>query len=61
MAVGVFGDESCTESGESSNSIGLGTLEVLDEAVRFGAIGVAVDWAPMVLLSLKLELTSLAM
>ena len=57
-AVGVLGDESCTESGESSASIGLGTREILVDTERFGGTEVAADRAPAVLSSLRRDTSS---
>lgn len=57
MAVGVFGEDSCTDSGESSASK-LGILDDFVEVDLLGATEVVDDWTPAVLTSLRLEMVS---
>lgn len=57
VAVGVFGEDSCTDSGESSASR-LGILDDFVDADLFGGTDVVDDWAPAVLTSLRLEAVS---
>lgn len=57
MAVGVFGEDSCTDSGESSASK-LGILDDFVDADLLGGTDVVDDWTPAVLTSLRLEAVS---